>query len=200
MWLAILGGCTPGWIVADTVIEAPGADSGALFDDPSLAVNGVHAGGCCSGSADVYSLDRDGPRTHLVLAFSEPVVDGDGPDLVVFENPFEISGGGVFIDPVVVEVSVDGELFEAFGYEAPETYSSDPSAWSGLAGVTPGLYDADDPSTPDADLEEAGGDRFDLAELGLEEIRFVRLRVEASLPVDPISDGPDIDGVMGRPR
>lgn len=193
-----LAGCTPGWIPAQIVVEAPGADPSAPFGDPEAAANGVRAGGCCSGSTDVYSLHLDGARTHLVLAFDEPVVDGEGADLVVFENPFEIAGGGVFIDPVVVEVSVDGDVFEPFPYEAPATYSSDPGDWSGLGGVTPGAFDVDDATTPDAHLEEAGGDRFDLADLGLDAITHVRLRVDPSLPVDPVSDGPDIDGVMGR--
>lgn len=198
MLLALLVGCQAPLPHADQVVSAPGALSGLPFDDPQLAANGVRAGGQRQGSTDVYSLDLDGPRTELVLAFTEVVVvDGEGPDLVVFENPFEIDGGGVFIDPVSVEVSEDGDTFVAFPYGLKsDGYSMDPDDWWGIAGRLPGAHDLDDPSSPSAELPEAGGDRFDLADLGLTAITHVRLRPAAGMPVHSASNGPDIDGVI----
>lgn len=196
--ILLLAGCAEVWIAADAVVEAPGADLDVAFGDPEAAVNGVRGGGCCSGSTDVYSLQLEGPRSSITVAFPQPVVDGDGPDLVVFENPFEIGNGGVFIDPMVVEVSEDGEVFEVFPWRAPATYSSDPADWSGLAGVTPVAANVEDPTAPAPDDGEAGGDRFDLAELGLDAVTHVRLRVDGALPYDLVSNGPDVDGVYGR--
>lgn len=210
------------WAFADTVVDAPGADPAARFGDPALAVNGVRGGGQFAGSLDVYSLDYD-RRTHLVLAFDggrRAVLDGPGADLVVFENPFQYAGSDrFFMDPVIVEVSGDGERFRAFPHRyepAPgETYDARPEAWPGFAGTIPVLLHVEsnplDPFDP-----RAGGNAFDLADLGEDEeamrlrasgVRFVRLtsaaiRIDpatgAPYPRDPVSNGADIDGVAGR--
>jgi hypothetical protein len=189
------------------VVSAPSA-TGSGFSDPELAVNGVRGEGQTQGSLDVYALTDD-PADELVLGFEEPVLDGEGVDLVVFENPFDIASGGRFMDPVVVEVSADGESFVAFphSYGLAE-YSDEPSDWLGFAGITPVLLHEEqapvDPLSP-----EAGGDGFDLAELQppVAEVRFVRLTAasswvdpltSAAFPTDPASDGPDIDGVYAR--
>ncbi len=200
---------------ADEVIAAPGADPAVLYGDPALAANGARGGGCCAGSTDVYSLTLDGARPELVLGFSGRVVrDGPGTDLVVYENPFLIDGGGVFVDPLIVGVSPDGERFVDFPhrYLAPDpaVWSDDPDHWEGFAGITPTLLEepegpADDPAT--------GGDRFDLQDLPAGPVRdavlstgvlAVRL-VPAGLVEDPatgmpypvaeVSNGPDIDAV-----
>lgn len=199
--------------LASEVISAPGA-TGEGFGQTALAVNGVRGGGDRAGSLDVYSISNE-PWDELVLAFDQPVPDGDGDDLVVFENPFDIEGGGRFMDPAVVSVSADGERFFAFPCAyGLETYSSDPDRWRGFAGVTPvALHEEDYPVDPLS--PEAGGDGFDLASLlpapdgtpAPEEISFVRvisaslLRDEATgqpFPRDPASNGPDIDGIYGR--
>lgn len=200
---------------ADEIFSAPGADPSVPFGDPLLAVDGADGGGCCSGSTDVYSLTLDGRRPELVLGFSDRVVvDGPGPDLVVFENPFEVSGGGVFMDLVVVGVSPDGERFVDFPHaylaDDPTAWSSDPDLWEGFAGRTPTLLQD---GAPDARSRRAGGDRFDLQDLpagpvtdellasGVLAIRLspAGLRsdpqTDRPFPVDPVSDGPDIDAV-----
>jgi hypothetical protein len=193
--------------LATIVVSAPSA-TGTGFSDPELAVNGVRGGGQAQGSMDVYSLTED-PADELVLGFEEPVLDGEGTDLVVFENPFDISSGGRFMDPVVVEVSADGETFVAFPYEYGQAeYSEEPSDWLGFAGITPVLLHEEDAPT-DPLSAEAGGDGFDLAGLQppVPEVWFVRLTAasswtdpvtSAAFPTDPASDGPDIDGVYAR--
>ena len=194
--IALLAGCTPAGPWADEIVLAPGAEPGASFGDPALAVNGVRGGGPSQGSTDVYSLTLDGRRPELVLGFSDRIIiDGPGPDFIVFENPFEIAAGGVFIDPLVVEVSEDGTTFVPFEPTlSGEAYSSDPGAWSGIAGKTPVFHNIDDADSPAPDTLDAGGDRFDIADLGLSEVRQIRLRV-AELPYHSSSDGPDIDGI-----
>ncbi|MEZ4318960.1 MAG: LIC_13355 family lipoprotein [Myxococcota bacterium] len=215
--IALLVGCGTQVPWADTVVSAPGADD-SVFGDPALAANGAHGNGCCAGGIDVYSLNPALGRTELVLRFGEPVLDGPGDDLAVFENAFGIDGSDErFMDPVIVSVSADGERFAAFphDYTAPDptVFSADPEHWVGFAGLTPVLLDEASNPVSAADRDLAGGDAFDLADLPESEAtdailesgaRYVRL-VPATLemhpatglpfPADPISDGPDIDAV-----
>lgn len=223
---ATVGGCsTPAQgLFADLVVDAPGA-TGEGYGDPERAVNGVRGGGTHAGSLDVYSLDYLSRRSITLSVSGHAIVDAPGPDLVVFENGFrEATRDAYFMDPVVVEVSVDGVRWLAFPHDylaADETaYEPQPEAWEGFAGVTPVLVHAEtspmDPFDP-----RAGGDAFDLAELTgesaeqaalasqlrAEGARFVRLTSAAVLvnpdtgvpfPRDAVSDGADIDGVAVR--
>ncbi len=225
--IAVLAGCgrpAGEGVLADLVVDAPGA-TGEGYGDPSRAVNGVRGGGTHAGSLDVYSLDYRSRRSLTLAIDGHAVLDGPGADLVVFENPFqESSRDASFMDPVVVEVSSDGERWLAFPHDyiaADETlYEPHPEAWEGFAGVTPVLLHAE--TNPiDAFDPRAGGDAFDLAELvgtdpatsalaeqlRAEGVRFVRLTSAAVLvnpdtgvpfPRDGVSDGADIDGVVAR--
>lgn len=202
---------------ADTVVDAPGAGAGP-FRDPSRAIDGVRGGGLGAGSLDVYSIDYG---THLVLSWGgRRVLDGPGVDLVVFENPFHYGDGLTFMDPAIVEVSVDGEAWVALPHEYaaddPSVYSARGADWRGFAGVTPvTLHEEHHPVDP-FDVSAAGGDGFDLATLPDEgeagRIRregaaLVRIRAAhdhvdprtgARYPRDPVANGPDIDGVYAR--
>ena len=213
----------PQFAAADVVVEAPGADS-SRFGDPSRAVNGVRGAGMGSGSFDVYSLNYT-TRPYLVIGFGDyAVTDGPGADLVVFENGFLAASGRetsqyFFMDPITVEVSRDGASWRAMPFDyvnADErVYAPYPEAWEGFAGTLPSLLNQEtnavDPFGP-----MAGGNAFDLADLGTSEaamqlrregIRYVRLRSAATVvnpdtgevfPRDVVSDGADIDGVIGR--
>jgi hypothetical protein len=120
------------------------------------------------------------------------------------------------MDPVVVEVSPDGQDFVAlpFAFHGGEEWSSDPADWEGFAGVGPVLLHAED-NPVDPVGADAGGDRFDLADLDPadpvaarvlgEGARYVRLSAAGLWddpatglphPMHPVSDGPDIDGVF----
>lgn len=206
--------------LADQLVAAPGA-TGEGVRDPLRAVNGVRGAGANAGSLDVYSLSP-GADAYVVLGFSGRVVtNGPGADLVVFENPFVIgSGPSRFMDPLVVEVSRDGERWVAFphAFTGPDgaRWSSNPAHWQGFAGITPVLlHDEDAPGDP-FDPLAAGGDAFDLDTLPAdpegdairrEGFLYVRLtsarqvinpETGAAFPHDPLSDGPDIDGVYAR--
>lgn len=204
--LLVAGCAAPLW--ADQVVDAPGADASRSFGDPTLAANGAVGAGPTAGGFDVYTIDPALGRTHLTLGFSGGrVFDGPGPDLVVFENPFEIAGGGVFMEPAVVEVSSDGERFVAFphAYLGPPEGSADPAHWVGFAGITPVAHD--EPAGGDPFDPDAGGDRFDLADLpgdagadarerGVLHVRIIP--AGSAFPADPIADGPDVDAVYAR--
>ena len=119
---------------------------------------------------DVASLGCGG---RITLFFEEPgIVDGPGPDFIVFENPFFYGSNGItFAEPARVLVSDDGEHWAAFDCDV----SGGEAAWppSGCAGVTPVLAGEDDDFVTDP--QRAGGDAFDLADVGLERARWVRL-------------------------
>jgi hypothetical protein len=202
---------------ADEVVDAPGA-TGDGFSDPERAVNGVRGGGAETGGTDVFSLgiEPDVDDTLVVRWSDRLVLNGPGIDLVVFENAFE-SGGGIFMDPTVVEVSLDGVQWVAFPHDLTaidETgWSNDPLDWPGFAGRTPVLLHEEDNPVDPVDPGVAGGDGFDLDDLPAGEpadtirsdgFMFVRLSSAAALlnpdtgeayPRDPISNGADIDGV-----
>jgi hypothetical protein len=216
-------------VVADLVVDAPGAGT-VGFADPSRATNGVRGGGELAGSLDVYSLNyRSRPSITLGLSGGVVVMDGPGPDLVVFENGFREAGREAWLmDPMIVEVSPDGEAWLAFPHDDvadDETrYEPRPSAWRGLAGLSPVLLHAETNPVDPFDTPRAGGDAFDLATLGTgardddearalasrirrEGVRFVRLGSAAlhtspdtgvAYPRDPVSDGAAVDGVIVR--
>ncbi|MDZ7724343.1 MAG: FlgD immunoglobulin-like domain containing protein [candidate division KSB1 bacterium] len=134
---------------------------------------------------EILSLGTGG---EIVLEFIDTIiVDGEGADFTVFENPFVYSMGGedhVFIEAGIVSVSQDGNEFVEFPY--------DTVTWSGLAGVTPTLdaYHFDDPS-------RSGGDSFDLADVGLESARYVKIRDLGSIKKEGAWNGDfDLDAVV----
>ncbi len=195
----VCGGCAavgpePAPRLLRDVWSAPG-DTGEGFHDVARAVNGVRGGGPLQGSLDVFSIGGE-----LVLGVEGvPVEDGPGVDLVVFENPFRIRGGGTFVEPTVVEVTADGEAWAAF----PHALVGDPAdagAWLGFAGLAPVALHVDDyPVDPLS--EGAGGDRFDLVDLDpgdpaaadVLEFGFVAVRLTPAG-----AWAPDVDGVWVR--
>ena len=203
--------------LANVVVAAPGGG------DTSNAVDGVQGGGTGNGSTDVYSLGyAPGVDDSITLAWSNgKLANGAGDDLAVFENPFAISGGGVFMDLIIVEVSRDGTTWRelAHDYTSPNqnVYSTNPGFWQGFAGKTPVLLDDVTNPVDPFDRAAAGGDGFDLDDvvgtdaeataIRAEGVRFVRL-VSAPARINPhtsarylhdsISNGADIDGVYGR--
>lgn len=209
--------------VANEIVSAPG-DTGMGFRDANNAVNGVRGGGRGTGGFDVFSLGYEvGVDDHIVLRWTgQRVTNGPGADFVVFENGFVWGGGPMhFMDPVIVEVSRDGESWVVMPHDyvaADETvYSALPVDWLGFAGIWPVLLHAEDNPVDPFDFDAAGGDAFDLEALPLdgaeaEAIRatgFSYLRLSSAptrINVDTgavfvrsgVSDGADIDGVIAR--
>lgn len=163
----------PGPVFATHVLDVaygPGQDFGRDAM-PDIVLGPPRGAGCCAGSTDVVSLGNGGT---IVLAFADNgIVDGPGDDFIVFENAFEF-GGAVFAELGTVEVSEDGERWHAFPCDAVGP------PYGSCAGHEPVYLDGE------GDLEEAGGDRFDLADLGMASARFVR-----------ITDREDLDGPAG---
>ncbi len=173
----------------EVVSFAPGPGAG-FGDDlfPDVVLGPPMGLGETAGSLDVLSLGVGGA---IVLAFGEPIVDGPGPDIVVFENPFRISGssGEVFAELGRVSVSDDGATWTAF----PCVADAPADAWGTCAGWRPTLrYDPE--VVRPLDPEMTGGDPFDLADIGVDEARFVRIDDLATDGEGPTA-GFDLDAV-----
>lgn len=178
---------------ADAIVDfSPGEHSGFGQEElPDIVLGGPEGHGDGAGSTDVLSLGREG---SIVLELTDlGLVDGEGPDLLVFENPFV-----GWPETGVVAVSEDGTTWHEWGCDATD----DAEGYPGCAGTHPvyansanGL-DATDPAV-------AGGDAFDLAELGVERARYVRIRDSGANTYDGTSGGFDLDAIAvvhGEPR
>lgn len=136
----------------------------------------------------VCSIGMDG---EIILGMKNAVVvDGAGADFAVFENAFQYASGRVFAEPAEVSVSRDGRTWITFPWDSVTL--------KGCAGVMP-VNGKGNPFNP----VESGGDVFDLADVGVDSIRWVRLRDVTRLIVenpnhghyDPTLSGFDLDAV-----
>jgi len=124
------------------------------------------------------------------------IVDREGPDFIIFENVFSnYSGTRIFVEPAIVSVSKDGINFVEFSYN-PETLE-------GLAGInwTNGKENC-------FDYRVSGGDAFDLADIGMDSIRYIKIKdtslIVTKLPTNNkyyspaylIANGFDLDAVV----
>ena len=153
----------------------PGAFAGFGQENmPWIVLGPPVPGGAVAGSTDVVSLGNGG--SIEVLFRDNVVVDGPGDDIVIFENAFHIGSptGNVFTEFAIVEVSRDGREWLRFPFDA--------ASGAGLAGATAVLAEPADPLDP-----AAGGDRFDIGELGLDFVRYVRL-IDAGDEVDDVGN------------
>ena len=167
----------PDPFVSDVISYSPGEGAGFGQDQYPEIVQGPPMGmGENAGSLDVLSLGEGG---EIIVSFSNlDIIDGDGPDLIVFENPFI-----GWTEIAIVSASMDGESWTEWpcNFETQE----------GCAGVQPVLSHPD--NCIDArDVELAGGDSFDLADIGMTQARFIRIQ-------DAAVSGPggfDLDAVV----
>lgn len=122
---------------------------------------------------NTYSLP-DGSRGN-VLSFGNGgeltielndyiIVDGDGPDFIIFENPF--TG---WTERAQVAVSEDGVTYTIFSCDAFDAEG----IYAGCAGVTEINYSSNPDDMRDPTL--SGGDVFDLADVGITQARFIRI-------------------------
>lgn len=164
----------------------PGSSAGYGAESmPGVVLGPPQPLGLNKGATDVVSLGVGG---EIVLDLGQEVVDRPGPDLIVFENPFipRRQPDSVFAEYGEVSVSLDGKSWTAFPCAPPDDIES-------CAGWRPGLeYDPDQVIPLDVVL--TGGDPLDLKTVGLEAVRFVRIR-DLSETGAGITAGFDLDAV-----
>ncbi|MCX7626405.1 MAG: hypothetical protein N2Z21_09370 [Candidatus Sumerlaeaceae bacterium] len=145
-------------------------------------------------NADERELLSLGVGGSIVLEFSSHVViDGPGPDFTVFENPFQPIGypDFVFCETATVSVSTDTISWYTFPFEFddPGTTAGLYQKWRyrGLAGVTPVFSSPDNGISP-YDPNVSGGDSFDLHDLGLTYVKFVKVTDTGTTEISPTVD------------
>lgn len=164
---------------------------------PDIVLGGPRGGGKLSPSLHVLALGRGG-RITLEFVDNE-IIDEDGPDLLVFENPFLERPGNDenlgFFELGKVELSIDGIQWHEIPY--------DTGTRKGCAGHRPVLADVDENDIDPTNPEKAGGDPFDLKTVGLKTARFVRITDLNNGSGDKGTSGFDLDAVAAvhsRPR
>jgi hypothetical protein len=175
---------------ASKVVSFTKGDKGGFNEDklPGIVLGPPHGAGCCGGSRDVLALGDGG---EIVLGFETPIVDGPGSDFIVFENPFEIGGDphSVLAELAEVAVSDDGVTWTTFPCTAKEWPYGTCAGW-------PPVYATPESPVDPRDPEKAGGDRFDLATIGVKSARYVRIRdMNGRFPALEPTAGFDLDGV-----
>jgi hypothetical protein len=185
-------GMLPALPFAEAVISfTPGQGAGFGQDKlPGVVLGPPQGAGDSSGSTDVVSLGNGG---EIVLETGITIVDGPGADLIVFENAFV-----GFIETGIVAVSEDGGEWFEFPCAAVVDGGTE-----GCAGVHP-VYSSPDNGISPTDPSAAGGDGFDLAQLGVARANYVRVRDSGkNAPYIGPSGGFDLDAISvvnGVPR
>jgi hypothetical protein len=184
---------------------------------PDVVLGPPTGSGLFGGTLGVFSLGLLG---EVVVEFTDNViVDGPGVDFTVFENPFFGTGLFEIVDVLFSEagaVSVSQDGIDWFAFPCDMQLADSPY-YPGCAGVYPvlanGETDARHPSVPTEAPpitsfigqvkgtipvpEGSGGDSFDLADLGLGWVRYVRVEAADHVagPFGPDNAGFDLDAV-----
>lgn len=169
---------------ADAVVSfTPGEGAGYGQDSlPGVVLGPPHGTWAGTPSLDVLSLGNGGA---IVLELIDvTAVDGPGPDLLVFENAMP-----GWPETARVGASVDGAAFTDWPCAADDAANGFP----GCAGVHPvfggpGAADPTDPAT-------AGGEAYDLADIGLSSARFVRIVDTGANSYVGTTGGFDLDAI-----
>jgi hypothetical protein len=136
---------------------------------PGIVLGPPKGGGAAMGSLDVASLGVGG---SITLAFDgNAIVDGPGVDFIVFENPFAIGGdvSNPYAEPGTVAVSDDGVNWVSFPCTATMFPYGSCAGWHYVyANAATNTIDPTDPAV-------AGGDQFDLHDVGVARAQFVRV-------------------------
>ena len=176
----------------DRVVSYQIGSGGGKGEDklPKIVLGPPRGGGKLLAGKDVFSLGKDG---IITLEFVDnEVFDGKGPDLIVFENPFLAEPGNDptcgFFELGKVEVSFDGIVWHEFSY--------DTASKENCAGYAPVIANLEKNEISPTDVKKAGGDHFDLKQLGLKVIRFIRITDVQSFGGNDGSAGFDLDAVV----
>lgn len=168
--------------VTSVISFTPGDCAGfGIPSMPDVVYGPPQGAGDRMGSLDVVSLGHGG---SIVLGFApRAIVDGPGPDFIVFENAFWVAGDpqNPFAEPGEVSVSEDGVTWKTW----PCTATKPP--FGACSGWHPVYADPTTNGISPFDVARAGGEAYDLADVGLARARYVRVRDVGAMecPADP---------------
>jgi len=160
--------CSP--FIESVVSVTYGASAGfGQSKMPGIVMGPPKGGGAFEGSLDVVKLGKGG---SITVAFgNQTIVDLPGPDFIVFANPFYINGDPTnpYAEVGTVSVSEDGQSWVSF----PCTATKYP--YGSCAGWHACYANSDTNNIDPRDPAVAGGDVFDLADIGVKQARFIRI-------------------------
>lgn len=115
-----------------------------------------------SSPEEILSIGIGG---EIIVGFKDYIIkDGEGIDFIIFENAFiNPINQGIFAEPAKVSVSFDGINYTDFPFDS--------TSLIGLAGITPTNGKVDVSKYP-----ACGGDGFDLATIGLDKIKYIKIK------------------------
>ncbi len=182
-------------VVSFTPTDCTGFGRAAM---PGIVEGPPVGGDADHGSTDVVSLGSGG---SIVVSFApNAIVDGPGPDFIVFENPFWIGGNAndPYAEPGQVSVSDDGVTWTPF----PCAPTIDPQASNGT-GVGPPygtcagwqvVYSSPQNGISPVDPSVAGGLALDLAAVGVSHARYVKIVDQTHEYCPEAGPGPNTNG------
>jgi hypothetical protein len=181
--------------ITKVVSFTPGECAGfGMSSLPDIVFGPPVGAGELKGSFDVISLGQGGT---IVVGF-EPrvIVDGTGPDFIIFENAFWVGGdmSKPYAEPAEVSVSDDGMTWKTFPCTATTTPFGACSGWKPV-------YSNPENGISPFDPAKAGGEAFDLADVGMTQAKFVRIidKQSSMCPSDPMMKttnlGYDLDAI-----
>lgn len=184
--------------VTEVVSFTPGDCAGfGASGMPKIVEGPPVGGGAQMGGLDVLSLGYGG---EIVVGFTpNAIVDGPGADFIVFENAF-LAGNDPnhpAADLGEISVSDDGTTWKTFPCASDATRTAPP--YGSCAGWHP-VYSTPTNGISPFDAAKAGGEAYDLADLGLTKARYVRIvdMKTASCPAQaprPTTVGFDLDAI-----
>jgi len=139
---------------------------------------------------DLLSLGTGG---SITLEFStHRVINGPGADFTIFENPVQPINfpEQSFVDSAIVSVSEDGDTWIAFPVDLVSTSTSQlryKNNYVGFAGIMPTYSNPANGISP-FDPGVSGGDQFDLEDIGLAAVRFIRITDTGDAAYKPTYD------------
>ena len=140
---------------------------------------------------DLLSLGDGGSITLKFV--NNRIINEPGPDFIVFENCLQPIGnaGQTFSEVAIIDVSADGTTWITmpFNFIPPSSSGSilEMANFVGFAGVRPTLSSPTNGLSPFSPAE-GGGDAFDLTDVGLAAIQYVRIRDTGTNTLDAQGD------------
>lgn len=182
-------------VLCDTVMEfVPGTGQytgqGATFFPRNVLTGPAQTARADVPSTDPREICSIGLGGRITLGLRRRViVDGPGADFTIFENAFFYDKGKIFAEPATIELSKDGHNWLMVPFDS--------LTLDGLAGLSP----TRDPQANDPSM--CGGTPVDIANLGIDSVRWVRLTDVTRLILDnpkspfydPTLSGFDLDAV-----
>lgn len=194
--ISALSGHAAAQALPDSIADfTPGANAGFGSDHFPANALGVPHGTVNAQTPndspeDILSLGTGGSITYEFS--TNRIIDLPGPDFTIFENPVEpISHPEQsFTDTAIVSVSADGTSWTQYPVDLVSTATLDlrlKANYIGFAGVQPSYSSPENGISP-YDPTVSGGDQFDLADLALPWIRFIKITDSGDARLEPFYD------------